>query len=217
MDKNLSKAYKFLLVEDHLIVSQGVELILEQVFTIDRIDSVVDGKGFSNAIDTYRYDLIIFDINLPETDAYKVLTAAFEKYPQLKVLMFSMHSEELHMMRFMKLGAYGYISKNEEKEELTKAVTTILNGEKYYSKKTLILMSDELKFGSTKENPFQNLTEKESEILVYLLRGLRIKEVAVICGLNPSTVGTYKQRIFTKLDTKNIKELIDKAKMYNLV
>jgi DNA-binding NarL/FixJ family response regulator len=125
-----------------------------------------------------------------------------------------MNSEELYAKRFIKLGVRGYLSKESRTEEIRKAITSVLNGEIYVSKKVRKDLSEDLKKGA--DNPFHKLSDREMQTVKYLLHGYSLPEIKKILNIHSSTIGTYKTRIFEKLKIKSLGELSELAKMYRM-
>ena len=121
-----------------------------------------------------------------------------------------MSSETLYGKRFIKAGADGYLSKDASVEEVKKAIETVLNGRRYLSADLMDAF-----IGEEQKNPFNTLSDREFEIASLLLTGLSIIEIASKIHLQPSTVGTYKARIFEKLHVSNILQLKEQAALYN--
>ncbi len=137
------------------------------------------------------------------------------KYPAAKVLMFSMSAENIYAKRFMKAGAYGFISKEAPLEEITRAINMILNGKKYISD-TLAEKLAEDSFSGKTGNPFNDLSPREFEIVSLLLEGKTVTDISHTLNIQTSTVGTHKARLFDKLGVTNILELKELATTYNL-
>lgn len=195
-----------LVVDDHQIVFLGIQLIFQ---TSNLSYDLVECKNGDECIYQLRkrkFDLIILDINLPDTDTFQLVTLMKNHYPDQKILVFSMNSEEMYAKRFFQLGVNGFINKQAPNEEFKKAVLTILDGEKYISEKMLQLFAEDALNGH-QSHIFEKLTSREFEIMTYFLQGYTSKEVCNITNLHASTIGTYKFRIFEKLKVKNILEL----------
>ncbi|HMW26623.1 MAG TPA: response regulator transcription factor, partial [Ferruginibacter sp.] len=161
------------------------------------------------------YDLVILDIQMPKTDTLGLMEYIHIKYPAAKVLMFSMSAENIYAKRFMKAGAYGFISKEAPLEEITRAINMILNGKKYISD-TLAEKLAEDSFSGKTGNPFNDLSPREFEIVSLLLEGKTVTDISHTLNIQTSTVGTHKARLFDKLGVTNILELKELATTYNL-
>lgn len=206
------QAISILCVDDHDIVFQGLKLSLNNKFNIKTFENCVTGDECLEMLKTNNYDLIILDVNLPDTDSQNLLEIILVKYPNQKVLVFSMSPEEIYAKRFIKNGAYGYLSKDAKPAEVVTAVSTVLMGRKFVSMKVAQLLADDLTNGRINSS-IQTLTEREFEIMRYFLGGLRSKDISQLLNLHSSTIGTYKINIFNKLGVNNMMELAKVAKL----
>ena len=152
---------------------------------------------------------------MPNTDTLGLVEYVHITYPMAKVLMFSMSAEDIYAKRFMKAGAYGFISKEAPLEEITKAINVILSGKKYISE-TLAEKLAEDSFSGKSGNPFNELSPREFEIVSLLLEGKTVTDISHALNIQTSTVGTHKARLFEKLGVENILQLKELATTYNL-
>ena len=152
---------------------------------------------------------------MPETNSFELLKSILNTRPESKVLIFSMNSEGVHAKRFLKAGAMGFVSKDAPIEELKKAVDLTLNNKKYFSDLFLESVQDE-KIGNEYNNPFSSLSGREFEITNLLLEGKGVGEISILLNIKNSTTGTYKARIFEKLNIQNVLQLNDLAILYNI-
>lgn len=206
---------RFLLIDDHAIVRSGIKFWLSAEYQNSEIDEAESGKEASRRINDSDYDLILLDIHMPETNSFELLKSILNSRPNSKVLIFSMNSEGVYAKRFLKAGAMGFVSKDAPIEELKKAVDLILNNKKYFSDSFLVSVNDE-KIGNEYSNPFSTLSDREFEITNLLLEGKSVGEISVLLNIKNSTTGTYKARIFEKLNVQNILQLNDLAILYNI-
>lgn len=206
---------KFLIIDDHVVVRSGIKILLSDIYKQSEIHEAQDGDSALANLKANSYDLVMLDIQMPKTDTFGLMEYFRVKYPDLKVLMFSMSPENIYAKRFLKAGARGFISKDAPLEEIKKAIDTVLNGRKYISD----AMIDMLAEGEGKEqdtNLFNTLSAREFEIVSLLLSGQSLSSIAGTLHLQVSTVGTHKARIFEKLNVANILELKELANTYNL-
>ncbi|HEX2682487.1 MAG TPA: response regulator transcription factor, partial [Ferruginibacter sp.] len=136
-------------------------------------------------------------------------------YPEARVLMFSMSAENIYAKRFMKAGASGFVSKEAPLEDITRAISTILNGKKYISDSLAEKLAEDSYSGKS-GNPFNELSPREFEIVSLLLEGKTVTDISHTLNIQTSTVGTHKARLFEKLGVTNILELKELATTYNL-
>ncbi len=205
----------FLLVDDHVVVRSGIKSLLLKIFNPAEIYEAFDGNSALVKLAERRYDLIMLDIQMPGTDALGLMQLIIQKYPDAKVLIFSMSAENVYARRFLKAGAKGFISKDASLEEIEKAVCQLLDNRKYISKALAEKLASE-SFDSESENPFNKLSAREFEIATLLLAGQTISYISSSIKIQVSTVGTHKARMFEKLGVTNLLELKELANTYNL-
>jgi two-component system invasion response regulator UvrY len=206
---------KILLVDDHFVVRSGMKAVLSEMLKPIEIHDAGDGETVVEKLKKTTYDLIIMDIKMPDTDTLGLMEYIATKYPEAKVLIFSMNSENIYAKRFLKMGAKGFISKNALLEDIIKAINTVLNGRKYISESLAQSLAEE-SISDTKSNPFDMLSKREFEIVSLLVSGQTLNEIAACLNLHSSTVGTHKAKIFEKLGVGNILELKELANSYKM-
>jgi two-component system, NarL family, invasion response regulator UvrY len=206
---------KFLLVDDHNVVRSGIKGLLLELFKPSEIDEASDGETATEILKHNQYDLIMMDIQMPKTDTLGLMEYIHIKYPEAKVLIFSMSAESIYAKRFLKAGAKGFLSKDAPLDEIKKAISLVLNNRKYISE-TLASSLAEESISETTGNPFNQLSPREFEIVSLLLTGQTISEISKLLNLQVSTIGTHKARLFSKLHVNNILELKEIATSYNL-
>jgi DNA-binding NarL/FixJ family response regulator len=206
---------KLLLVDDHSMIRIGLMKFIETFLPQATFEEAHDGDSAFGKIKQNDYDLIIMDVNMPNTDSLGLLSNVLALKPKSKVLMFSMNAEEVYAIRYFKMGAMGYLKKDEMDSEIKKAITNVLNNKKYISPS----LSEKLvaDYHNEHENPFDKLSAREFEIVQHLSRGESMSEICVKLNLHSSTVGTHKARIFYKLGCKNIVELSELAKEHKIL
>ncbi|MGC4101983.1 response regulator [Ferruginibacter sp.] len=206
---------KFLIVDDHVIVRSGIKFLLTEVYQLAEIHEAADGDSATEKLKEHHFDLIMLDIQMPKTDSFGLMEYIHIKYPQAKVLVFSVSAENTYARRFMKAGAYGFVSKEAPLEEIIKAINLVLNDRKYISESLAYKIAED-SFAGRSDNPFNKLSPREFEIVSLLLNGQTVSEISQSLNIQTSTVGTHKARLFEKLSITNILELKELAVAYNL-
>ena len=207
---------RVLIADDHTIVRSGIKLIIQELLPSTVIDEASNGDEVIIWVKKYDYDLIVLDINMPYTDSITLVTNLFAYREQCKILIYSMNSEELYAKRFIKLGVLGYLNKESESEEIRRAITCVLRGDNYISKKLKKDLSEDMHSKKGGDNPFEKLSDREIQTVKYLLHGYSLLEIRKILNVHSSTVGTYKTRIFEKLKIRTVRDLGELARMYQL-
>jgi two-component system, NarL family, invasion response regulator UvrY len=194
---------KILICDDHQIVRQGIRMILEQEREVEHIEEARDGTEVISLLNKIIFDIIILDISLPGRSGLEILQSVKLKWPQVNVLMLSMHPEEKYAVRALKYGASGYLSKDSAAQELMLAIMKIANGGKYVSQS----LGENL---VSKFNPdnlklvHETLSGREFEIMIQLANGKSIDEIANELFISRKTVTTYRSRLMLKMGfTKN--------------
>ena len=207
---------RVLIADDHTIVRSGIKLIIQDLLSATVIDEASNGDEVISCVKKNDYELIVLDINMPDTDSITLVTNLFAYREQSKILIYSMNSEELYAKRFIKLGVLGYLNKESKAEEIRRAITCVLNGDIYISKKIKKDLNEDMHSKKGADNPFKKLSDREIQTVKYLLHGYSLLEIKKILNIHSSTVGTYKTRIFEKLKIKTLRDLDQLAKMYQL-
>jgi two-component system, NarL family, invasion response regulator UvrY len=204
---------RFLLIDDHFIVRSGVKGLLAELFKPCEIFEATDSDNAIHQLKLRNYDLIMMDVQIPRNDMLGLMAYIHIKYPGARVLIFSMSPENIYAKRFLKAGAKGFLSKDATLEETIKAVNLVLNNRKYISE-TLAETLAEDSFTDNPSNPFDKLSVREFEIAFMLLDGNKLSDIAKLLSLQPSTVGTYKAKLFKKMHISNILQLKELASIY---
>ncbi len=209
---------KFLLVDDHKIVRVGVKHLLKEEFSSCM---VFEANGENTAIDILKkekIDFLLLDLNMPDSDPISILNFAKTIYPSIKILILSMNDAETYAIRFLKLGVNGFLNKGVEESEIICAINIILQDRTYFSDEVKIILAKSLQ-GQSIDNPFEKLSSREFQIAKLLVEGKSFNEIARVLNISPSTVSTFKSRIFQKFEIEgnSIAALISIAQKYNLV
>ena len=198
---------EILIVDDHLVVRTGVSIILEE--KIKHI-SIATTDNFSDTIKLLKqkeFDLIILDINIPGGRNTLMIEEIKNIRPDVKILIFSVYEEDTHACPYIIAGANGYLNKLSDKKMLTNAVETILKTGNYL---TPDIIKELVKASTNKVsiNPLDKLSKREKEISELLVHGDGNIEIANKLNIQLTTVSTHKNKIFSKLNIRNIVELI---------
>jgi DNA-binding NarL/FixJ family response regulator len=125
----------------------------------------------------------------------------------MRVLVYSMRSEKIYAQRVLALGGVGFLSKESSEEEVVRAIRRVLQGMEYLSPSTELRIMDKGLDPASMADPFSLLSDREIEVMEDLLQGLGVKEISVRFGVQPTTIATYKSRLFEKLGVTNLLEL----------
>jgi two-component system invasion response regulator UvrY len=195
------------IVDDHVIVRQGLRRILEEADGIEVTGEASNGVEALKKINTLDWDVMLLDISMPEKGGDDTLRQLLNEKKDAKVLILSMYSEDQYAVRLMKAGAWGYLTKDVAPEQLVVAIRQVIGGKKYISPTLAELMLMEI--NSDREKPLhENLSDREYQVLKLLGSGKKVSEIAAALSLSVKTISTYRAHILEKMKLKNNAELI---------
>jgi two-component system invasion response regulator UvrY len=203
---------RILVVDDHAVVRRGLSNLLLAHVPRASVTEAGSCRMLVQHLEDTVFDLVLLDLVLPDGNTIDLLPELTRKHPLLRVLMYSMSAEEVFAGRARQAGAFGFVTKAEDEEELMRAVRTVLKGRVYVSP------LQEARQGSGEGDgtgdPFAVLSQRELSTMDHLLRGRSVGEIAVLLGVGNSTAATFKARLFNKLGVDNLLELQRKADLH---
>jgi len=207
-------ATRILVADDHGIVRMGLVQIIKQLRPLAILSEVEDYKSLSSLIAKESFDLVILDVNMPNGTLQQAIDFIKLKQPELKILVFSSQDEQLYALRYLKMGAGGFLNKLSSKEQIDEALSAMLNKGQYISNEIKDSMVSNTLNKHQSSSPLEALSNRELEVANKLVEGLPLKELSQQLNLHTSTVSTYKNRVFEKLDIQSIPELVEILRMY---
>ncbi|MGO4398974.1 MULTISPECIES: response regulator transcription factor [Achromobacter] len=206
-------AIRLLLIDDHPLVRDGLRLRLE---TVPRLRVVGEAGNAAAALaflanchaedpqgDTLPH-LVLMDLNMPGVGGLELTAQLHERYPQIAVLVLSMHDNPEYMVQAVKAGARGYLLKDEPAEEIITAISAVMEGRSYFSAAAAVRLS-------SASAPATLLTQRERDVLRHIASGQANKQIAHTLGLSVRTVETHRLNIKRKLGIDGQAELIKYA------
>lgn len=194
---------RILIVDDHLVVRQGIHRLLRAAIpALDAVEAE-DGAAALRHVAQSSFDVILLDLTLPEEDGYRLLDKLLAGDPKSRVVVFTMHSDIGDARSALRLGARGFVGKCAPAEELVRAVTTVANGGRYVDRQMAEAIA--LSRGEEEQN---RLNARELEILGLLGQGKSLKEIAQVSGRTYKTVSNTCGAIKSKLGLKSSVELV---------
>jgi DNA-binding NarL/FixJ family response regulator len=195
---------KILLVDDHIVVREGVRRLLAGIGGIELCEAAT-GDVALTMFQNERPDLVLLDLNLTGIGGLEILRRLLSLDEKARVVVFSMHAEPIYAARALRLGARGYVSKSAGADELVTAVKRVAEGGRYVERE----IAGELAFTQlSAEDPLQQLTTRELEILRLLGEGNSLTEIAQAIGVAYKTVANTCSIIKSKLGVERTADLI---------
>ena len=207
---------RIFLVDDHQLVRDGIKALLMSSENLTILGEAASGKECFEKIAVEPPDILILDISLPDTSGIDITKRVSVEYPETRVLILSMYTNEDFIFNSVKAGARGYLPKNTSREELLTAIQTIYQGEEFFadSISRIMLRSYVRKAKEDDTMPQRGpvpLTTREIEILKLFAEGFINKEISDKLDISIRTVETHKNHIMKKLELKSTVELIKYA------
>lgn len=193
-------------VDDHALFRTGVVSLLKDYEHFDVVFQASNGVELLASVENTRPEVVLLDIQMPEMDGIKATVCLKEKYPDIKIIILTMHNEDEYVFDLMSKGANGFIPKNRSLEVLVEAIDSVVDKGYYYSDQVTnaLLKGNNEHLRPLGEKPEPVLTEREREIVKLICAQKTIKEIADILDISPRTVDTHKNNIFMKTGAKNI-------------
>lgn len=205
------------IADDHGAVRIGVKYMIHEWMPGTRISYAESMAELASVLNSQSIDVVVLDINLPGGNNFRMIKQIKEKHPRIRILIFSAYEEMLYALRYIEAGADGYLQKEGAEEDFREAIKTVCRGGKYLSPAMRDhLLQRHLVKGQASTNPMETLTDREVEVCHLLVAGRGVSEIANELDLHTSTVGTYKNHIFRKMEVANLSELIEKVRLYTL-
>jgi len=215
--KRATKA-RVMLVDDHPIVRQGLANLIEDEEDLTVCAQAESAEGALAAMETARPDVIVIDVALGERSGLELVKDVRARWPEMPMLVLSMHDELLYAERALRAGAKGYIMKQEATEKVMEGIRKVLDGELYVSERMAARLMTQAVHdrGAPPANPLSRLSDRELEVFTMIGHGLGTREIAQRLILSIKTVEAHREHIKEKLNLKNGTELMRFAVQYTL-
>ncbi len=208
---------KVLLADDHSIVRAGLRRIVEESGDMQVIAEAADGREAIQKVHKTSPDVAIIDISMPGLDGLEVISQLKLYYPDLPLLILTMHEEGQYVVRAIEAGAMGYITKQSAPEQLVKAIRKVFSGHRYLTDEGAEALALSVARGTHGRSPLDSLSMRELQVLRRLALGHTNREIANAYGISIKTVDTYRFRLLKKLNLRNNAELSRFAIHNNLI
>ena len=208
-------------VDDHSLFRKGMISILQLVSDFEVVMEATNGLEFLHKLQNTPVDVVLMDLQMPQLDGTKATEIIREKFPHVKVIILSMHDEDKYILHLMEIGANGYLLKDNDPEEVEKAIRKVIETDIYFSDFVSKVMLRKMTRKNQQENKIFNyktdISDREKEVLVHTCEGLTTTEIGEILSLSPRTVEGHRLRMIEKLGVKNTAGLVAFAIKNNLV
>lgn len=205
-----------LIADDHVIIRRGLVFLLDSNFGQYEIVEAESTAELFPLLKKHAFTHLILDMQLQDANVMEIFGELRKEYPGIKILIYTMSPEDIFGRRMIQMGADGFLSKLSPEPEVLIALRMFLDGKKYLSTNLHdIIESHKNPKTRIQKSPFEQLSTRETEVLIRLLKGQGVKEISRELDIKSSTAATFKARLFDKLGVSNLIDLQNLAQMYN--
>lgn len=201
---------RVMLVDDHVFWRRGVKQIIDEQVDMEVVAEANNGEEAITRALSVQPDVILMDVNMPKMSGVQATRAIVDSLPDVKIVMLSVSDTDDNLFESLKAGAVGFLSKDVDPDEVTRAVRSTMQGESTLSRFLAARLVKYIQRGGPEQprKAATNLTEREEEILRLIARGARDREIAAELYISESTVKKHVQNVLRKLQARNRVEAV---------
>ncbi len=209
---------RILLADDHTILREGIKVLLNRERDMEIVAEAEDGAQALEKVRTAKPDVVVMDISMPKIGGLEVTREITETFPDVKVVILTMHDNEEYLVQALKSGAKGYVLKEAAATDLAEAIRAVVRGDAYlYPAVARKLVDDYVNRVRTIKTASESLTPREREVLKLVAEGHTNREIADYLGISVKTVENHRANLMKKLDLHDRTELARYAIKIGLV
>lgn len=214
-----TKSIRVILADDHTLVRAGIRTLLEKLPGVVVVGEAADGREALTLVKQHLPDVVLMDISMAGLNGLEAAARMTKEFPDVRVIILSMHNNEEYYLRALKAGVTGYILKKAATAELSTALQRVARGEIYLSQEiSKRLVKKFLLQGITeRKSPLEQLTGRQREILQLIAEGQNTKGIADILKVSPKTVEYHRMNLMNDLNVHDIPGLVRFAVRVGLV
>ncbi len=205
------KKIRVLIADDHELVREGIRALLTLVADVEVVGEAADGKEALQKTKELMPDVVLMDLAMPVMGGLDATRRICREFPETKVLALTQYDDAEYVMPVIEAGARGYVTKMSAFSELASAIQAAYRGDSYLSPSAAVALVEQYqqKTGTEEQkDPYQQLTDREREVLKLVAEGHTAREIAEMLVLSPKTVEWYKTSLMGKLSIHNTTDLI---------
>jgi two-component system response regulator NreC len=216
----LQKKIRVLVVDDHTIVRDGICALLSLAGDIEVVGEAANGREAMEMVPEIMPDVILMDIAMPLLGGLEATRRIHKEHPDIKVLALTQFSDKEYVFPLLEAGACGFITKASASSEMTAAIRCVYRGESFLSPAVTKLMIEDYQQGAAlrdRSDPYEQLTERERDVLKLVAEGYTTQEIADMLVISPKTVEGHRSSLMAKLDLHNRIDLVKYALRKGLI
>jgi two-component system response regulator NreC len=205
---------RVLLAEDHTLFRKGLRSLLDTEAGIEVVGEAENGREALEKVQQLHPDIVLMDISMPELNGLEATYQIKQQFPEINVLILTMHADEEYVFQILRAGASGYVLKHAEPSELVMAIQATARGGSFLSpsiSRTVIERYIQQAEAMTEEDSYELLTPREREVLQLIAEGHSTRDIAERLCISVKTVETHRAHVIEKLDLHSTAELVKYA------
>lgn len=209
---------KVVLADDHAVVRAGICSMLESLGGIEIVGQATNGREAITLVEQHHPDVLLCDISMPEMNGLEATTRVVKEFPNVRVIILSMHISEEYVWQALRAGATGYLPKDADISELDLAIKTVVSGTTYLTPSVSkhVVESYMQRLGSS-DQVADVLTPRQREVLQLIAEGKALKEIALLLNLSVKTVETHRTLMMNRLEIHDTPGLVRYAMRRGMV
>jgi DNA-binding NarL/FixJ family response regulator len=203
-----SDTIRVVLADDHAMVREALGRALADIGHVRVVGQAADGLQALEVVGKTQPDVLVLDYSMPKLNALTAIESLLRQYPQVKVLVLTVHENIHYAVKVLESGAHGYVIKSAAVQELVEAIQAVAEGELYISPKVSQKVIQHLRQPKRDRVGLEALSQREFDLLRVLGAGMSLKECARHLNISTSSASTYRTRLMEKLQLRTTAELI---------
>ncbi len=207
---------KIMLIDDHDMVRTGLKRLLEDFSDINVIAEASSGEQAIEVLQQLEPDIALMDLSMPGIGGLEATRKLLHIHKNLKIIIVTMHNEDIFPQRLLNIGAMGYVTKEANVHEIVKAIREVMNNKRYISPE----IAQHMALANSQDyekSPFDSLSERELQVMLMLMDGHKVNTISEKLCLSPKTISTYRYRLYDKLNVSNDIELAKLALRHGIL
>ena len=205
-----------LLVDDHTLVREGLKRIIADSNLFSVVAEAADGNEALQRLRAQAIELVLLDLSMPGRSGVELVKQIKLEFPNLRILVLTMHEEEQYAVRSIRAGASGYLTKDSASASLIMAMEKIARGGMYISARLAEQLALNLQANENFEQPHKLLSDREFQVFLALVEGNAVGEIATALNLSIKTISTHKAHLLKKMQAQSVAELVRYAMVHAL-
>jgi len=205
------KKARVLIVDDHTLVRDGLRALLALVSDVEVVGEAANGKEAIKKVRELAPDVVLMDLAMPVMNGLEATRRIHKEFPEARILALTQYDDSEYVIPVIEAGARGFVTKMGAFSEIASAIRAVYNGHSFLSPSAAASLVEEYQQKTNEEgekDPYQQLTDREREVLKLVVEGYTAREIADMLFISPKTVEGHKARLMDKLNIHNTTDLI---------